>query len=235
MLFGKTIREVILENTPNQNTPINRKSHEESDDYRVKPSLQPSSKPTFLDTPYAERAHGTEQKKWPDDMRMPPRGKGKGGRSRFQEEANSFQHDDYDNPRGGKGSRWKGFQDDELEGGKGSRINKYREDDKMIATFTKLFEKEFKWDGQATTYRQFMLRFEDALECTSPILTKIMHSQVILPDDPKECLEWVKIRKGAAFWPKEGLLGGDLHPPMDFHKPKLIKFGLGAAPHSQFQ
>jgi hypothetical protein len=164
LLFGKTIREVILENTPNQNTPINRKSHEESDDYRVKPSLQPSSKPAFLDTPYAERAHGTEQKKWPDDMSMPPRGKGKGGRSRFQEEANPYQHDDYDNPRGGKGSRWKGFQDDELEGSKGSRIDKYPEDDKMIATFTRLFEKEFKWDGQATTYRQFMLRFEDALE-----------------------------------------------------------------------
>ena len=47
LLFGKTIREVILENTPNQNTPNNRKSHEESDDYRVKPSLQPSSKPAF--------------------------------------------------------------------------------------------------------------------------------------------------------------------------------------------
>ena len=90
LLFGKTVRKVFLANTPN-----NRKSHEESNDYRVKPSLQPSSKPIFLDTPYA-----------------------------------------YDNPRNGKGSRWKEWQDDKLE-------------------FTKLFEKEL-WDGQVTTYREFM-------------------------------------------------------------------------------
>ena len=40
-----------------------------------------------------------------------------------------------------------------------------------------------------------MLRFEDSLECMSPILTKIMHSQVILPDDPKECLKYYHICK----------------------------------------
>ena len=118
LLFGKTVREVFLANTPN-----NRKSHEESDDYRVKPSLQPSSKPTFLDTPYA-----------------------------------------YDNPRDGKGSRWKGWQDDKLE-------------------FNKLFEKEFKWDGQATTYRQFMLRFEDTQKVG--VYTLSME----LPADEQACLD----------------------------------------------